>query len=425
MSRRVVITGMGVCAPNAIGLDDFSQALRNLKSGIREIEELKRLDFSCTIGGIPPVTNEIKKKYFNDLTLKFLTSSAITYAVIAGVDAWIDAGLVLKNTEQGTEPYWNAGAIFGTGIAGVEPLHESYTKIDSLQVRRLGTRMIEQTMNSGPVAYLSGIIGLGNKVMSNCTACATGTDGILEAFYHIQSGRADIMLTGSTDCNGPYIWGGFDSMRVTNRKMNDNPEGASRPLSASASGFVPGSGSGALVLEDLEHAQKRGARIYAEILGGAQNNGGQRQGGTMTMPNNNSVRKCISQAIKNTNIQPQDIDLISGHLTATIADPHEIQNWSDVLNLRGNEFPYINSTKSLIGHCLAAAGSIEMVAAVLQMRGGFIHGNKNSEDFHPQVEAIINRERAPLNTIEKDITLVAKSSFGFGDTNAVVFFRKF
>jgi len=425
MLKRVVITGMGVCAPNAIGIEEFSIALRNLKSGIKEIDELKRLDFACTLGGIPPVTDEIKRKYFNELTLKFLTSSAITYAVIAGVDAWKNAGLELKGNEQNDEPYWNAGAIFGTGIAGVEPLRESYTKIDSMQVRRLGTRMIEQTMNSGPSAYLSGIIGLGNKVMSNCSACATGTDGILEAFNHIQMGKADIMLTGSADCNGPYIWGGFDSMRITNRKMNHDPESASRPFSATASGFIPGSGAGALVLEELEHAQKRGAHIYAEILGGAQNNGGQRQGGTMTIPNNNAIRKCISDAIKNANIQPKDIDYICGHLTATMADLIEVKNWSEALHLSGKKFPYINSTKSLIGHCLAAAGSIEMVAAVLQMRDGFIHGNKNSEDFHPEIEAIISREKAPLSTIEKEVKVVGKSSFGFGDTNAVVFFQRF
>jgi 3-oxoacyl-[acyl-carrier-protein] synthase-1 len=425
MSKRVVVTGMGICAPNGIGLDNFSHALKNQISGIKEIEVLKQLGFACTLGAIPPVTEELKQKYFSPLTLKFLTSSAITYAVIAGVDAWKDAGLELKDTQENTEPYWNAGCIMGTGIAGVEPLHEAFVRVDDMRVRRLGGRVVEQTMNSGPAAYLSGAIGLGNKVTSNCSACATGTEAILDAYDYIRLGKADIMLTGSTDCDGPYIWGGFDSMWVTNRKMNDNPEGASRPMSATAAGFIPGSGSGALVLEDLEHAQKRGARIYAEILGGAFNNGGQRQGGTMTFPNNTAIRKCISEAIQNANIQPKDIDLICGHLTATIGDPGEIRNWSEVLQLSGKDFPYINSTKSLIGHCLAAAGSIETVAAILQMRDGFIQGNRNSEDFHPEIEAIIDRERAPLHSIEHPVNIVGKSSFGFGDVNAVLFFQKF
>jgi 3-oxoacyl-[acyl-carrier-protein] synthase I len=423
MARRVVVTGMGVVAPNAIGLNSFSQALRELKSGIKEIEELKRLGFACTLGGIPEVTDELKKKYFNDLTLKFLTSTAVTYAGIAGVDAWLDAGLELKDKNE--EPYWNAGAIFGTGIAGVEPLHEAFNRVDDFRVRRLGSRVVEQSMGSAPSAYLAGLIGLGNKVTSNSSACATGTEAILDAYEFIKAGRADIMLSGSSDCDGPYIWGGFDAMWVTNRKMNDNPEGASRPMSLSAAGFVPGSGSGALVLEDLEHAQKRGARIYAEILGGATNNGGQRQGGTMTFPNNFGIRKCISDAMDNAHVKPQEIDLICGHLTATMGDPGEIKNWSEVLGLKGNDFPYINTAKSMIGHCLAAAGSIEVVAAILQMRDGFIHGNKNSEDFHPDIEAIIHRDKAPLNTIEKQVKVVAKSSFGFGDVNAVLFFSKF
>ena len=196
-------------------------------------------------------------------------------------------------------------------------------------------------------------------------------------------------------------------------------------MSATASGFIPGAGAGALVLEELEHAQKRGAKIYAEILGGAINNGGQRQGGTMTFPNNFAVRKCISEALLNSNVKPNEIDLICGHLTSTIGDVGEIRNWSEVLNLKGKDFPYINAPKTFIGHCLAAAGSIELVAAILQMRDGFIHGNKNSEDLHPEIAAIIDRDRAPLQTIEKEIKIVGKSSFGFGDVNAVLFFSKF
>ncbi len=423
MIRRVVVTGMGVVAPNAIGLDNFSKALRDQISGIKEIAELKRLGFACTSAGVPHIPEELKKKYFTDLTLKYLTSSAILYACIAGEDAWRDAGFEPKGKEE--EPYWNAGSIFGTGIAGVEPLREAFNKVDAMQVRRLGGFVIEQTMNSGPAAYISGHLGLGNKVTSNSSACSTGTEGVIEGYEFIKNGKADVMLCGSTDCDGPYIWGGFDSMWVTNRKMNDRPEEASRPMSASASGFIPGAGSGALVLEELEHAQQRGARIYAEILGGAVNNGGQRQGGTMTFPNNVAVRKCISQAMKNANITAKDIDLICGHLTSTIGDVTEIRNWAEELGRKGKDFPYVNAPKTLIGHCLAAAGSIELVAAILQMRDGFIHGNRNSTDFHPEIAAVIDRERAPLQTIEKQVNIVGKSSFGFGDVNAVLFFSKF
>lgn len=416
---------MGVVAPNAIGLSAFAHALKHQISGIKEIDELKRLGFGCTLAGIPHVNHDLKKKYFSELTLKFLTSSAVTYAGIAGMDAWADAGLEIKNHDDGTEPYWNAGCFFGVGIAGAEPLHEAFNRVDAMNVRRLGSRVVEQSMGSAPSAYLAGMIGLGNKVTSNSSACSTGTESILDAFEYIRSGKADIMLCGSTDCDGPYIWGGFDAMWVTNRKMNHDPEAASRPLSASAAGFIPAAGAGALVLEDLEHARKRGAKIYAEVLGGATNSGGQRQGGTMTFPNHTAIRKCISMAMKNADIRPSDIDYICGHLTATIGDPGEIKDWSEALGLKGKDFPYINATKSLIGHCLAASGSIEVVGAILQMQHGFIHGNKNSDDFHPDIEALIPRSQAPLHTIDADIRVFGKSSFGFGDVNAVVFFSKF
>lgn len=416
---------MGVVAPNAIGLSNFSEALRNEVSGIREIPELKRLVFGCTLAGIPQITEELKKKYFSELTLKFLTSSAVTYAAIAGMDAWTDAGLTVMGNETNNEPYWNAGCMFGVGIAGAEPLHEAFNRVDAMNVRRLGSRVVEQSMGSAPSAYLAGIIGLGNKVTSNSSACSTGTEAIIDAFEYIKSGKADLMLCGSTDCEGPYIWGGFDAMWVTNRKMNHDPEAASRPLSATAAGFIPAAGAGALVLEELEHAKQRGAHIYAEVIGGAVNSGGQRQGGTMTYPNRTAIRKCISMAMNNAGINPTDIDYICGHLTATVGDPAEINDWSNALHLKGEEFPYINSTKSLIGHCLAASGSIEVVGAILQMQHGFIHGNKNSDDFHPEIEAIIPRNKAPLHTIETPINILGKSSFGFGDVNAVVFFSKF
>jgi len=130
MAKRVVITGMGVVSPNAVNLDQFASALKNQISGLKEVEELKRLGFACTIGGIPPVTDDLKKQYFPELTLKFLTSSAVTYACIAGLDAWKDAGLDVKGPDD--EPYWNAGCIFGTGIAGAEPLHAAFKGVDEM-----------------------------------------------------------------------------------------------------------------------------------------------------------------------------------------------------------------------------------------------------------------------------------------------------
>ncbi|WP_264564172.1 beta-ketoacyl-[acyl-carrier-protein] synthase family protein [Flavobacterium sp. N3904] len=422
MNRRVVITGLGVVAPNGVGLDAFTFAIKNGISGIKHFEELERLKFSCQIAGKPDVSEELALHYFTDLELKNFNSSGILYGVIAGLEAWKDAGLSAATHE---EPDWDSGTIFGSGTSGIDKFRESVYKIDDFKVRNLGSTAVAQTMNSGISAYLSGKLGLGNQVTTNSSACTTGTESILMAYDRIISGQAKRILAGSTSDSGPYIWGGFDAMRVCTFKHNNSPEQGSRPMSASASGFVPASGAGALVVEDLETALERGATIYAEILGGNLNSGGQRGLGTMTAPNPMAVQKCIQSAVANAGITARDIDAINGHLTATSKDSLEILNWSTALNRSGSDFPYINSLKSMVGHCLSAAGSIENVATVLQIKHGFIFPNINCEDLHPEITSITDESRIPRQLIEKDINIVAKASFGFGDVNGCIIFKKF
>jgi 3-oxoacyl-(acyl-carrier-protein) synthase len=421
MNNRVVITGLGVVAPNGTGLNAFQSSIRDGVSGIRHFEELERLKFSCQIAGMPNISNELMLEYFTELELRNFNSSGILYGVIAGIDAWKDAGLSIDRFE---EPDWDSGIIFGTGSSGIEKLRESIYKIDDFKVRNLGSSAVIQTMNSGVSAYLGGKLGLGNQITSNSSACTTGTESIIMGYDRIRSGQAKRVLTGSTSDSGPYIWGGFDAMRVCTFKHNNSPETGSRPMSASASGFVPGSGAGALVLEDLETALSRGARIYAEVLGGNLNSGGQRGLGSVTAPNPTAVQRCIQQAMKNAGITSQDVDAVNGHITATAKDSLEISNWSTALNRKGIDFPYINSLKSTIGHCLSAAGSIESVAAVLQLHQGFIFPNKNCEDLHPEIEAIVDSSRIPTQLIEKEMNIILKASFGFGDVNGCVVFKK-
>jgi 3-oxoacyl-(acyl-carrier-protein) synthase len=360
--------------------------------------------------------------YFTELELRNFNSSGILYGVIAGIDAWKDAGLSINNHN---EPDWDSGTIFGAGTSGIDKFRESIYKIDAFQIRKLGSTVVVQTMNSGVSAYLGGKLGLGNQVTTNSSACTTGTESILMAYERIKSGQAKRMLAGSTSDSGPYIWGGFDAIKVCTYKHNNSPESGSRPMSESASGFVPGSGAGALVLEDLESALLRGARIYAEILGGNINSGGQRGAGTMTAPNPIAVQNCITKAIENAGISANDIDAINGHLTATSKDSLEIQNWSSALNRKGLNFPYINSLKSMIGHTLAGAGSIESVATVLQLKEGFIFPNINCSDLNPEITAIIDQSCMPQQLIEKELNSIIKASFGFGDVNGCLVFKKF
>lgn len=422
MKNRVVITGLGVVAPNGVGLKAFTKSIKSGTSGITFHQELKDKGFSCCIGGIPEVSEEKKLEYLTPLQLRGFNSTSILYGCMAGMDAWKDAGF---SVDENSPLDYDSGLIFGTGTSGIEKFRESIYKIDDQKVRRLGSTSVVQTMASGISAYLGGILGFGNQVTTNSSACTTGTEALLLGFERIKNGKAKRMLVGSSSDSSLYTWGGFDAMRVMSYKHNETPEKGSRPMSETASGFVPGSGAGALVLESLESALERKATIYAEVLGGNINSGGQRNGGTLTAPNAEAVQKCIVDALLDSEIIATEIDAINGHLTATSKDALEIENWTHALQRKGVNFPYINSLKSMVGHCLAAAGAIESVASVLQIKEQFVFPNINCEDLHPGISELIDAQKIPTKMIEKDIHIVAKASFGFGDVNACVIFKKY
>ena len=423
-SNRVVITGLGVVAPNGVGVEDFTSALKAGKSGIKVIPELVEKKFACQIAGIPSITEDYLNQYLSPFQQKLLVSKSVIYGILASMEAWKDAGLEIVDKES-DEPDWDSGCFYGTGLVDGEIIKNTLTLVDALKVRRLGSTSVTQGMTSAVSAFLGGTLGLGNQVTTNASACSTGNEAIMMAYYHIKNGLAKRMIAGSSESPGPYIWGGFDSMRLLNRVSNESPETGSSPMSAHAKGFVPGSGGGSLVLESLESALKRGAKIYAEVLGGHINSGGQRGGGSMTAPNVLGIRRCIQTAIEVSEISSKDIDLINGHLTSTMADPYEVRSWSEALGRSGDNFPYIQSTKSLVGHCLSSAGAIESVATVLQLHHGFIHPSINTEEIHPEILSVISPNKIPQQIIEnQEISIVAKSSFGFGDVNCCTIFKR-
>jgi 3-oxoacyl-[acyl-carrier-protein] synthase-1 len=422
LKKRVVITGLGVVAPNGVGVPAFLKAIKEGESGITFQQKLKDLNFSCQVGGVPIISEAQKLACFTPLQLRNFHSNGILYGVMAGMEALKDANISPALMKD--EPLWNLGIVFGVATSGVEKFREAIYKLDEGNVRRLGSTAVIQTMASGVSAYLSGIIGAGNWVTTNSAACSTGAESILMGYERIVSGKASQMLCGSTGEDGPYIWGGFDAIKVITYKHNDTPREASRPMSATASGFVPGSGAGALLLESLESAEARGATIYAEVLGGSLNSGGQRLDGTMTAPNSVAVQKCIQDALTEAGVSGKEIDYINGHLTATSKDSLEIENWCAALQRKGKDFPYINSLKGMVGHCLAASGSIETVSTILQMHHGFVFPNVNCEDLHPEISNLIASERVPLKEVKTTINVAAKASFGFGDVNTCVIFRK-
>jgi 3-oxoacyl-(acyl-carrier-protein) synthase len=422
MRNRVVITGMGIIAPNAYGLDDYERALREGRSGIRFIPELHALNFGCQVGGIPQDFDTILRKYFDEEKLLSINDN-IGYASISAIDAWTDAGLAVPDPADDNVD-WDAGIVVGSGIGGMDTIADTVVPmVNEGKVKRMGSRIVEQVMNSGTSARIAGLLALGNQVTSNSSACSTGNEAIINGMLRIRCGLAKRVLVGGSEGSSPFIWAGFDAMRVIARKYNDQPEQASRPMSASANGFVPGSGGALLLLEELDTALARGVRIYAEVIGGYVNCGGHRQGGSMTAPNPEGVKRCIKGAMADAAINPRSIDAINGHLTATFADPYEVKNWSEALERGPANFPYINSTKSMIGHALGAAGSIECVAVVLQLYKGFIHPSINCEDLHPDIEAFA--DKIPKKSLEDpEVKIIAKAGFGFGDVNSCLIFKK-
>ncbi|MEO7215136.1 beta-ketoacyl-[acyl-carrier-protein] synthase family protein [Mucilaginibacter sp.] len=421
MSKRVVITGLGVISPNAMDVPGFLHAIKNGVSGVKFMPQYEELKFNCQVAGSPAFEWEDLRNYLTETSLYGLKGKGIAFGIKAALDAWMDAG----NEITCEETLWETGCVFGSSVADTDVIKNAITRVDAKESRKLGSRVVEQIMNSGVTAYISGRLGLGNKIISNSSACATGTQAILMGYEYIKYGMAKRMVVGSSEYVDAYIFGAFDSMRVLSRKHNDEPVRASRPMSITAGGFVPGSGAGALILEDLDFALARGARIYGEVLGGSNNSGGQRGGGSMTAPAATGVIRCIQEAMNNAGITGQQVDLVSGHLTATIADKLEIQNWALALGRTADDFPMVNSLKSMIGHCLSAAGSIETVAAVLQIVHGFVHPNINLEDANPEIINLIGANNLPTKIVNKKINIVAKANFGFGDINTCLIISRY
>jgi len=411
-----VITGLGVVTALGNTLGEFEKNLREGRSGIAYHEDLE--NFRCQVAGIPEATDTLAEVYFPKNRLAYM-DDVNRYGCIAAVKAWEDAGLEVPPLGEGP-PDWDSGAVIGSGShAGHRALAEDLSPaVVSGNVRRLGAKHVHRTLSEGIVARTAEFLGLGNKVIAASSTSATGLAAILDGVRHIQHGYADRMVCGGAEGSGPYAWAALDAVRVTAKGYKDEPHKASRPMSKSATGLVPSGGAGVVVLERLESAERRGARIYAEVLGHHTNCGAQREGGSMTAPNLNAVQRCIRKALVNAKIRPLDVSFINGHLTGTMADALEVRCWREVYG--DSDLPFIHSTKSLLGHTLQAAGGIEVVACCLMLRGDFIHPSINCEDPIPEIED----QRVPHQTEEKPLYIALKANFGFGDVNSVIVLRK-
>ncbi|PZP50791.1 MAG: beta-ketoacyl-ACP synthase [Pseudopedobacter saltans] len=423
--KRIVITGMGVVSPNGIGTIAFDKALRTGKSGIRKLKCLEELGFRCQVAGVPPMSMRSKKvkRFLDEHQIPEIKSSGILYGLIALIEAWKNARLDILNR---FDSKLRIGCFFGTGSNGAETTERIIDVIDGDFLRSNESQEFIQCMASAVSVYANRLLNLNGPVTTFSSACITGTESLIQAYNYIKNGIADIIVVGSSESADPYVWSPFDAMFATAQNKYDNPSKTSCPLSQNTSGFVPSAGAGVLVVESLESALKRNARIYAELLGGHVNSGGQRDGGSMTIGNLEGMQRCIVNTLKETSLFSRDIDLISGHLTSTIGDVYEIKSWVNALGLEKDLFPYINSTKSLIGHSLSASGTIESIASILQLEGNYIHPSINAFPLNEEISSLISLSKIPYEkSIAYNLKTILKISFGFGDINACIALRKY
>ncbi len=404
MTKRVVVTGMGIVSSLGINKDEVLSSLKNTKSGICFSDEYKNIGLrSHVYGKVADIntTNIIDRKM-----LRFMADAAI-YSAIALDEAIKDAKL---NDKQVSNP--RTGIIVGSGGASNKNIINSSDILRERGIKRVGVYRVPKTMGSTTSACLATNFKIKGLNYSITSACSTSAHCIGSAVEQIQFGKQDIMFAGGGEEIDWSLAMLFDAMGALSSKYNDKPEYASRAFDINADGFVISGGGGMLVLESLEHAEKRGANIIAELVG----YGATSDGFNMVAPNGDGAIRCMRLAMQDTGT---NIDYINAHGTSTpVGDPIELAAIREVF---ADKMPYIGSTKSLSGHALGAAGVNEAIYSLLMLKHDFITESVNINEIYKEAKNM------PIvrKTIKKKLTTVMSNSFGFGGTNACLIFSKF
>ncbi len=409
MTRRVVVTGLGIISPLGIGLDKNWDAVCSGKSGIAPITRFDTTDFPVTIAG--EVEGFNPEAYINHKEVKKM-DTFIHYALVCAIMASDDSGFTV--TEENAE---RVGALVGVGLGGlpaIEKYHKIYMDKGPRKITPFFIPMLIANLASGQVS-----IHLGAKGPNTCvvTACATGTHSIGEAYKFIRDDEADVMFAGGTESViTPLCVAGFNASRALSQR-NDDPQGASRPFDKDRDGFVIGEGSGVLVLEEYEHAKKRGAQIYGEIIGYALN--GDAFHITATSPGGEGAARCMKLGLKSAGINPEAVDYINAHGTSTQADGTETSAVKTVFGDHAKKL-MMSSTKSMTGHLLGAAGGIEAIYSLMALKHGVIPPTINYQTPDPECDL----DYVPNEARQADIKVAMSNSFGFGGTNGVLLMKK-
>ena len=409
--KRVVVTGLGCLTPIGCNKDDFWKSLLEGKSGSQTIDFLEvdklPVKFSASVKDFQ------SDKYFEKKDLKKM-DLFMQYGMAAGIDAVADAKLL----ESQCNPE-RIGVSIGSGIGGLYNIENTRDTFIESGSRRISPFFVPASIINMISGNLSIKYGFRGPNLSIVTACTTGTHNIGEGFRQIQYSHADVMICGGAEMATSDLGvGGFAAARALSTR-NDSPETASRPWDKDRDGFVLGDGAGVIVLEELEHARKRGAKIYAEING----YGMSADAYHMTLPSETGegASRCMTLALEDANLDPSKIDYINAHGTSTPA--------GDILELKAVKKTFgahsqnlvINSTKSMIGHLLGAAGGVEAIVCILSILNGKIHQTINIENLDDECDLNVNHE----SSIDCDINFALSNSFGFGGTNGSLIFSKF
>ena len=411
MDKRVVVTGMGMVSPLGIGVKENWDAICQGKSGIGPITRFDISDFPSKIAG------EVKGFNPEDYVDKKETKKMdifIHYALASGMMALKDSQLKIDESNAD-----RVGVLVGAGLGGLSTIEKYHTILLEQGPKKISPFFIPMLIVNLAPGQISIYFGARGPNSSVVTACATGNHSIGEAARIIQRGDADAMIAGGAESTiTPLAVGGFSSMRALSTR-NSDPERASRPFEKDREGFVIAEGAGLLLLEELEHARKRGAPIHAEIIGFGCN--GDAYHISAPSPNGIGAARCMEVAMKDAKINYTDVDYINAHGTSTpLNDLSETMAMKTVFKDRAKKIA-VSSTKSMTGHLLGAAGGVESIFSILAIKNGIIPPTINYETPDPECDL----DYVPNVPREAKVRTVMSNSFGFGGTNATLIFREF
>lgn len=407
---RVVVTGLGAITPVGNDVASFWQGLKDKKVGIAPITYFDTTDYKAKLAG--EVKDFDPKKYMDPKAARRMEPFS-QYAVAAAGEAIAQAGLDMEKEDP-----FRVGTSIGSGIGSIQAMEREHKKMLEKGPNRVNPLLVPMMISNMAVGNVAMHYGLKGKSINVVTACATGTNSIGEAFRSIQYGEADVMVAGGTESAiTPLGMAGFAAL--TALSTNDDPETASRPFDKDRDGFVMGEGAGIVVLESLEHAQKRGAKILAEVVG----YGGSNDAFHITSPaeDGSGAAYAMEMALKDAGIAPEKIDYINAHGTSTHHnDLFETMAVKKALGDHAYKVK-INSTKSMIGHLLGAAGGVEFIACVKSIEDGFVHATAGLKEAGEGCDLDYTMgEGVPM-----DIHYALTNSLGFGGVNASLVIKKF